>query len=63
MSCPLGNLDTEKRDKTGRTAWEEILGRLAVPEGLIEAFEALLARCRAQRSASMDAQVAEMEGR
>ena len=62
MSCQLGNLDTEKRNKAGRTAWEELPERPAVPEGFVEAFEALLARCRAQRSASVDAEVAEMEG-
>ena len=60
MSCQLRHIETDRKNKDGFTAWELFEARPEPPEGFKEAFEALLARCRAQRD-SADTEVVELE--
>ena len=58
----LGNLDVDTKDNQGHTAWEALQDRPAPPEGFVQAFEVLLAMCKAQRDERMDReQAVEME--
>ena len=50
MSYRLDGLDVEARDKDGCTAWDLFQGRPAPPDGFGEAFEKLLALCKAHRA-------------
>ena len=61
MSSRLGELDAEERNKAGKTPWEAFQERPAPPEGFSEAFEALLAECRAQKNTSVAADLVEIE--
>ena len=60
MSCQLDKLNIDQQDKESKTAWDLLQDRAAPPEGFKEAFEGLLARCKAQRDARMAAEPVEI---
>ena len=62
LPLQLRGLDVEKKDKSGKTAWETLLGRPALSEEVKQAFEALLAKCRADNAENIETEVVELEG-
>ena len=51
MSCrQLEDMDVEQKNNDGHTAWELLEDRPAPPDGFVEAFKTLLARCEAQKN-------------